>query len=116
MSNLILDIAYIATVASTVVGLSILVGGTVFLVEMVRAFKGEVPEAAVYGKAPIHVFDSIYLAILTRESDAERRDPPVSESTPESFPVFALVARKREGSGAPPPSSEPRPQLENICA
>jgi hypothetical protein len=116
VSHLILDIAYIATVASTVVGLSILVGGTVFLVEMVRAFTGAVPETAVDPEAPADVFDSIYLAILAREADAERGELSVRATPHDSLPVFALVAKKREGSGAPPPSSEPQPQPENICA
>ena len=116
MSHL-LDIAYIATVASTVVGLSILVGGTVFLVEMVRAFKGEVPEAAVDPKAPVDVFDSIYLAILTQEADGERRDLPVCPAPHDGYPAFADASRTREGSGAPPlPSSERQRQPENVCA
>jgi hypothetical protein len=87
VSNVVVDIAYMATVASTLVGVGILVGGVFFLVGMVRAFQAPKPAMKVERSEPADVFAAIYRAAL------ESRPPPAADDAPLSLPVFARVTR-----------------------
>ncbi len=115
--NSIGNLAYIATVASTLVGIAILVGGTLFLVRMTSTFKASCPPPVAH-RREVDVYAVVYRAVLAREAEAKGpRPPPLAAATrslAESLPGFAKVPRRLEL--APPSSSRPRPVPENICA
>ena len=116
-SSVIGNIAYIATVASTLVGVAILVGGTLFLVQMTRAFKATSGPPPVAHRREVDIYAVIYRAVLAREADAVAkgpRPPPLTAAPGSQAETLPKVTRRLEL--APPSSSRPRPVPENICA
>jgi len=83
VSNLVVDIAYIATLASTLIGACILVAGVVFVVMMVRAFRTPAPEPVAERDAP-DVYGALYRAALAAAP---------SDATPLSGPPSGRVTR-----------------------
>jgi hypothetical protein len=94
VSSFLVDIAYAATVTSTLAGVGMLVGGVIFVVTMVRAFKTHAATSIEGAGESADPMAALYRAVLaTSVADAEADSPPVTR--PEGIRAKARVLAKR---------------------